>query len=230
MYRSPIDDPAEAADFYNSDYTQGFTTNLPTQAELASLKAGRWPREKDFSYYIGVLRELGLADGAKLFDFGCSWGYGSFQFRQAGFEVLSYEISRPRAAFGAEHLGVRIVDDFELWARSHPNALDAFFSAHVLEHVPSPSRIIELALSALKPGGVFVAFFPNGSAQARQAVSDWSKLWGEVHPNFLDDEFFMAAVPNRPKLFGSSPVRINAREAGYLDDMEGDEMFVAFRK
>lgn len=240
MFRTPVDDPAEASEFYNSDYTQGFTTDLPSLDELERLKAANFAGgEKDYSYYIGVLRELGLRRGDKLFDFGCSWGYGSYQFTKAGFGTLSYEISRPRGGYGATNLGVQLVPDFESWAEASPHSMDSFFSAHVLEHVPSPSRIIELARRVLKPSGLFVAFFPNGSAPARRAVPGWSGLWGEVHPNFLDDEFMNRAVSDRPRLFGSSPVVLDAAAAKHLrgtgaephclNDLTGDELLFAFR-
>lgn len=240
LYRAPVDAPEEAASFYNEHYTQGFTTDLPSADDLQRLIQSNWAGEKDYSYYIGVLAALGLKPRAALFDFGCSWGYGSHQFRKAGYRVLSYEISRQRGAYGAANLGVELVEDFEAWAASASHSMDAFFSAHVLEHVPSPSKIVGLARQVLKPGGLFVAFFPNGSAPARATVPAWSKLWGEVHPNFLDDCFFNREIADRPRLFGSSPIEIDARHADwlthadlpaaqYLNDLRGDEMFVAFR-
>ncbi len=240
MFRTPIDDPADAKAFYQSDYAQGFTTDLPSSEDLERLKVSNWAGEKDYSYYISVLKGLGLRDGDKLFDFGCSWGYGSHQFAQAGFDTLSYEISEPRGRYGAANLGVRLVPDFEGWARAAPGSVDAFFSAHVLEHVPSPSHIIRIARLALKPGGLFVGFFPNGAAAARASVPKWSQLWGRVHPNFLDEVYLNAAVPDRPRLYGSSPIEITPSTADWLrsssipaaymiDDLRRDEYFVAFR-
>lgn len=219
MFRIPTDAPAEAADFYNHAYAQGFTTDMPDAAALAELKARRFAgTEKDYSYYIDVLRQLGAPAGAKLFDFGCSWGYGSYQFAQAGFETLSYEISAPRRRYGVENLGVHAVSDFEAWASSAEAeaSMDVFFSAHVLEHVPSPSRIISLARRVLKPGGLFVAFVPNGSTAFRTVSPDWSKLWGEVHPNFLDEVFFNATLSDVPRAFGASPVSIAPTIKGLL--------------
>ncbi|PHY12990.1 hypothetical protein CSW58_08810 [Caulobacter sp. B11] len=242
MFRTPTDAPAEAADFYNHEYAQGFTTDMPEAPALAELKArGFTGTEKDYSYYIDVLRQLGAPPGAKLFDFGCSWGYGSYQFARAGFDTLSYEISAPRRRFGVENLGVQAVSDFEAWANS-PEAeatMDVFFSAHVLEHVPSPSLIIALAQRVLKPGGLFVAFVPNGSAAFRSVSPTWSRLWGEVHPNFLDEVFFNAALSRSPRLFGASPVTIDEAARGFLtsgdpshrqlDDLKTAEMLCAAR-
>ena len=67
---------------------------------------------------------------------------------------------------------------------------DVFFSAHVIEHVPSVSRMLTLGLRLLRPGGLFVAFTPNASPMARQArPGPWSKLWGFVHPQLIDEEY-----------------------------------------
>jgi len=213
MFRSPTDDPAEASDFYNHEYAQGFTTEMPSTAVLDELKARSFAgTEKDYSYYIDVVRQLGGEPGQKLFDFGCSWGYGSYQFSQAKFETLSYEISVPRRRYGIENLGVHAVEDFETWAATPEvaHSLDIFFSAHVLEHVPSPSRIINLARRVLKPGGLFVAFFPNGSGEFRSISPTWSKLWGEVHPNFLDEVFLREELKDSPRIFAVSPAAIDA--------------------
>src|SRR5262245_57835659 len=86
MFRTPIDDPAGNMFFYENEYTQGFTTDVPSDAVLAELKRSSFVgTEKCYSYYIGVLAQLGLKRGTKLFDYGCSWGYGSYQLAQAGF-------------------------------------------------------------------------------------------------------------------------------------------------
>lgn len=225
MYRTPTDDPAEAEVFYNKEYAQGFTTDTPALGDLAEMKANNFAGTvKDYSYYIDVVRQFGAPKNARLFDFGCSWGYGSYQFAQAGFDTLSYEISVPRRSYAAENLGVRLVEDFEAWARS-PAALhsqDVFFSAHVLEHVPSPTRIIALAKRILRPGGLFLSFFPNGSAPFRAASPNWSKLWGEDHPNFLDDVYLDAAFDGVARVYGTSPAVVDdAARAALAGDGQG---------
>ena len=51
--------------------------------------------------------------GAMLFDFGCSWwGYGSYQFSRAGYDVQSYEIAEDRRNYGIAETGrARHIDD-----------------------------------------------------------------------------------------------------------------------
>ena len=61
MFRTPTDDPADNASFYESEYTQGFTTELPSDPSLSELKRTNFAgTEKDYSYYIAVLAKTGL--------------------------------------------------------------------------------------------------------------------------------------------------------------------------
>jgi SAM-dependent methyltransferase len=244
MFRAPTDDPSENDRFYNEDYQQGFTTAMPSPVELESLKSSGFANtEKDYANYIGVLRALEVTPGARLFDFGCSWGYGSYQFAEVGYKTTSFEISARRADYARTHLGVAAQPDFDIWAAKPDSrcSQDVFFSAHVLEHVPSPSKVIEQAQHVLKPNGLFVAFFPNGSAGFRASSPNWSLFWGQAHPNFLDDVYLNHALADCVRLFGASPARVTTEDVGwlrgssrpaarYLDGLAGDEMFVAARR
>src|SRR5438105_80138 len=63
-FRVPKDDPPRSAEFYQKDYTQGFTTDCPSDAVLASLIATKFSNsEKDFRAYVEVLRAAGLRPG-----------------------------------------------------------------------------------------------------------------------------------------------------------------------
>jgi SAM-dependent methyltransferase len=192
--------------------------------------------DKDYSSYIAILRGLGVRTGARVLDFGCSWGYGSYQLSKAGFETTAFEIAPTRGAFAARELGVRLLPDLDERAEdaAHRGAYDCFFSAHVLEHVPIPRRVFDYAMKLLKPGGIFVSFTPNGSAPCRSALPEWSRLWGEVHPHFIDDTFLDRSFANSPRAFGSNPVgaaRLPAEvRAIRLDDLSRPELFFAARK
>src|SRR5262249_9316491 len=97
MFRTPTDHPAKNQQFYEREYAQGFTTDVPSASELQSLKSNNFAEtEKDYSYYVNVLKRLGLRNGARIFDFGCSWGYGSYQLMAAGYNVTSFEVDRTR--------------------------------------------------------------------------------------------------------------------------------------
>lgn len=234
LFRSPITSPEEQARFYQRDYRQGFTTNLPDGNTLDQyLRAAFRGTEKDYSTYISVLGALGVGRGLRLFDFGCSWGYGSWQFQREGFDVESFEVSARRAAFGRDKLGLKVHS-----ALSGVSGLfDVFFSAHVLEHVPSVGKAIDFAFSILKPGGLFVAFTPNGSQAHRTRRSDaWHRLWGLAHPNFLDDIYYRNLFAGKTFLLASNPYDLRkitewsaAPVSGASMGLAGDEILVAVR-
>jgi len=217
QFRVPTDDEAFNDRFYNRFYQQGMTTDLPSASELDHLKAtGFAGTEKNYDKYIAILTAAGCGPGSRILDFGCSWGYGSWQLSQAGYMVKAYEISRQRAGYAGAKLGVDLIDDVAKFANglAEEDKFDCFFSAHVLEHVPSPSAVIGLSRALLKEDGLFIAATPNGSAMFRKVQPQaWRKYWGLVHPNFLDEVFYRAAFAERPICLVSSHVDLAAISA-----------------
>jgi 2-polyprenyl-3-methyl-5-hydroxy-6-metoxy-1,4-benzoquinol methylase len=209
LYRAPADSSRESDAFYQTNYTEGFTTELPDEATLKALFESKFAdSEKSYADYIRVLSALGIKCGDRVFDYGCSWGYGSWQLAQAGLTLSAFEISRRRAEFAREKLGVNctaVLPRAEALGEA-AHSFDMFFSAHVLEHVPSPREVIELATTLVKPGGLFLAFTPNGSAQYRAVnPTGWHTMWGKAHPNVLDDRYYRAAFSGRRVHFDTSP-------------------------
>lgn len=236
QFRAPTDDPVSNLDYYETKYSFGFTTDMPSDEELAKLIESDFAGEKNWSYYNGILKELGLQQGARLFDFGCSWGYGSYQMSQAGYAVTAFEIAPTRRSYAEQKLNVSVISNMEA-AIQNPElagAFDCFFSSHVIEHVPFPSRVFEYADALLKPDGIFVSFTPNGSEAAKLASPDWNRWWGEVHPNAIDDTFLDSAFRKVPRIVGSSPVGgaikfPNEPIAYRHNDTTGSELFFAAR-
>lgn len=234
MYRSPITGDEENRSFYQKAYKEGFTTDLPSESQLRTLLDSGFPGEKNYKKYIDVLTALGCSPGQRLFDFGCSWGYGSWQFKSYGFEVESFEISQPRANFAREKLGLRVFSSMDDVAAP----VDIFFSAHVLEHVPSVAATIETALRILRPGGLFVAFTPNGSEAYRSIdPGGWHRLWGYVHPQMLDDIFYRKRFGGDSVTFDTSPYDLGKlsrwSQGGDPEgeiDLSGGELLCAYRK
>ncbi len=232
LFRVPTTSAAENERIYQSDYQEGFTTELPSDQQLNELlQRGFAGHEKDYAPYLAVLRALGVPAGARLFDFGCSWGYGSHQLGRAGYAVDACEISQPRAAYARKKLGVSLRDPAAL----PPAHYDVFFSAHVIEHVPSVREMISLGLRLLRPGGLFVAFTPNQSEARRSRVpAQWRRQWGFVHPQLLDT-IFLSKLPYAAILGASTPYdlgKITAWDGGrrVLGEMAGDELLLVVRK
>jgi hypothetical protein len=78
MFCRPNEDPTVNLSSYENEYKQGLTTDTPSGAALAEMKRTNFSgTEKDYSYYINVLIQLGLKSGTMIFDYDCSWSYGS---------------------------------------------------------------------------------------------------------------------------------------------------------
>ena len=114
LFRTPTDWPESNQTYYENEYAQGFTTNLPSDTALAEMKRSTFANtEKSYSYYISVLSQLGLKSGVRVFDYGCSWGYGSYQLALAGFDVVAFEIGDTRRRFAHEKLAVQTLESME---------------------------------------------------------------------------------------------------------------------
>lgn len=234
LYRTPTTSAQENESFYQSDYAQGITTDMPSAQELASLIKTQFSgHEKNYGGYIEVLLALGVETGAKVFDFGCSWGYGSYQLAQAGFKVDAFEISQARAVYARSKLGVHVRPITNL----ENGGYDVFFSAHVIEHVPSVSDMVELGMRCLKPGGLFIAFTPNGSDTFRAYdFRSWNRLWGHVHPQLIDEEYLLHHFPGSPLIITSSTHPIsqisqwNRSTRPLITSLKGVELMFAVQK
>jgi 2-polyprenyl-3-methyl-5-hydroxy-6-metoxy-1,4-benzoquinol methylase len=206
MFRHPTDDADASRRFYQSDYAQddGITTELPDPKQLQAMIADGFG-EKNADHYrkaIGILLPEMPLTSVRMIDYGCSWGYQSYQFRQSGIDCRSYEISAPRAADGNRHLGLDIKTDESMLEGGN----DVFYSSHVIEHLPSPKRMIDLGMSLLREGGYFIIESPNGSEAFRRAhPAHFSKLWGMVHPNMISVDFYEHAFASSPFLITSTP-------------------------
>ena len=198
-FRTPTDSLKDNHEYYQNKYSLKFTTNMPNQHTLEKLLVSKFENhEKSYKQIISLLK-IFYSIQAKIFDFGCSWGYGSWQLKEAGFSVLSYEISKPRSYYASKNLSIDIVD-----ISKTPEEIDIFFSNHVLEHVPSPSQTIALARKMLKPDGIFVAITPNGSDSYRTTdYVSWHSLWGQDHPNHLSDTFYKQEFKDNPFILSS---------------------------
>jgi hypothetical protein len=205
QFRHPADRADFNSKFYQDDYTQaGLTTDMPPPEELERLKAQNFAGSaKNYQAQIATIRHLTAGKmPLRIVDYGASWGYTSFQFAAAGFDVQSFEISTPRASYGNDQLGLHIQTD----ERELQPGNDVFFSSHVIEHHPDVRAMIALARRLLTPDGLFIAYSPNGSAALRDA-NPWlfSKCWGLLHPNCLSADFYQHVFAEHPYLIASRP-------------------------
>jgi hypothetical protein len=231
-FRIPKDEAFESANFYQTDYSSGFTTTLPSEDQLSMLLQTQFKgTDKDFTHYIQVLQAAGVPEGGSVLDYGCSWGYGSWQLRQAGFKVYSYEISRPRREYAAQRLGCAVLPDLD----NAPREIDCLFSAHVIEHLSDPNVLWAWAQKVLSSNGLMICFCPNGdpSLEAILGPRQYHRRWGKVHPLLVTPKFCHAASARHG--FSShvytTPYQLTSMAAWRQStDFEGEELcFIARR-
>ena len=230
-FRIPKDTDARSRHFYQENYEQGFTTDAPSDEQLKEMLSCRFKNTvKDYQTYINVLQAIGIEPGSTVLDFGCSWGYGSWQLRDAGFRVYSYEVSKKRAEFARTKLGCSIVGDEFV---SEP--VDCLFSAHVLEHLTDPNLIWRIAERVLGPNGVLVSFLPNGDPrlESRYGSKQYHQLWGQVHPLLVGPRaaVFMAKRHAYAPVVHTSPYDLQLVQQNVpTDHLIGQELLLVARK
>ena len=108
-----------------------------------------------------------LIDHSPVVDIGCGRGELLEVLAGRGVEAIGVE---PDAGMVAEArargLHIEHDDALSFLRAAEPGSFGAIFSAHVVEHVPVEVMLemIELSVSRLRPGGLFVAETPNPSA------------------------------------------------------------------
>ena len=129
--------------------------------------------------------------------------------------MLGYEVSRPRAKYAQEKLGLSVIDELSALDTNY----EVFFSSHVLEHVPAPQQVIDLAKRVTQSGGIFVAFTPNGSRPKAYANSGKFPLpLGLSPPQHVGRRVLpCGAREDCPKLFSIQPVRFEVHLKGGPD-------------
>jgi len=194
MFRWPKDSVRQNFTFYQNDYSEGLTTRVPDEVSLRDMKERCFRgTEHDFSEKIQLLQAL--VPSGLILDFGCSWGYGTYQLSAAGYEAVGFEISRPRAEFARTRMGVQTIYEpgrLDCYVES----FDAIFAAHVLEHLPSLNGTFDSFFRLLKPNGLLLAFVPNCSgSNANRLGVNWGPMCCEKHTTAFDPDFFRHNLP-----------------------------------
>lgn len=231
IFRYPTEEVAENEVRYQEIYDAPIVTRLPGDADLAGFLQQGFPGNLDFSARIAAM--CTLCSSGRILDYGCSWGYGVHQLRAAGFDAVGYEVSRPRARFGTQKLGVGIIDTASDLAALPPGSFDAIFSNHAIEHLPDLNAAFDTFARLLAPGGLLFSILPNFTGRSAREGLFWRWI-GCDHPIAPTDRFFersLMAHGFATVKFGSSPFdntiieRLRAREFDRID-RDGDELLV----
>ncbi len=224
-FRFPKDEPGENLGFYQKKYQQDNVTDLPREEDLPFHISDHFKSVgRDLTTHLKTIRAI-VPDGSVL-DYGCSWGYGVYQFSQAGYQATGFEISRPRVEYGTRALKVNLTSDL---AALPSEGFNMIYSAHVLEHIPDPQASLLTFQKLLKPGGKLFLYVPNCSGeQARRLGVKWGQMINEKHVLALTAEFFHRNLPRHgfSTEFCSSPYQYPPRPYEKDWDASGEELLV----
>ena len=233
VFRWPMDSPQEHDVHYHDEFAiDAPQIALPGPEELRTLMHSNFVGSAlDLNAKIRVLKAL-RASG-RVLDFGCSWGYGTFQLRQHGYDAVGFEISKPRANYARKDLGLAVIDTLDELHSLPAGSFDIIFSNHVLEHIlPIKDALISLT-RLLTEDGIAFHVLPNFTGRSARAGM-WLKWIGEDHPIAPTIDFFKYAVPRselQAPIFGSSPfderliAALNGHPGATLST-DGDELLV----
>jgi SAM-dependent methyltransferase len=198
MFRYPKDNVGDNSRFYNFSYKEGFTTTVPEDSNKLEeyTKTNFHNSDKNFLEKIDIIKRF-VKPKSHLLDFGCSWGYGTWQFKKAGFNAIGFEVDKNRAAYGRNNLGLEIIDNYQDLFFLPDSGLDLIFTNHVLEHLPNLNNIFNFFSRVLKPKGKLMIIVPNCSGMEIKDVFNSRKIYafGEKHSLTFSNEFFETSLP-----------------------------------
>lgn len=189
MFRFPKDILESSIDRYTKSYmVEDITTTPPPEDVLNNLKITNFiGSPKDFSKRVEIIKKY--SSGKKLFEFGSSWGYFLYQAKNAGFDVLGFELGEIRKEYGVKNLDVNIISDYKLIPESY---FDVIYSCHVVEHLPNLRDVINLFVKCLKKDGVIIIECPNASSdEANKKGVYWPPMINEFHLSAISPEFLI---------------------------------------
>ncbi len=237
VFRWPKDTQEDASAYYQDQFAKEFPqVELPSSVQLQD-----WMRSSfagtplDLSPEIEVLRALRPV--GRVLDYGCSWGYGTHQLRQRGYEAVGFEISRCRTQFARQTLGLAVFDTPGELRALPAGAFDIVFSHHVLEHLMRIQDAFDLFAHLVADDGLLFHALPNFTGRlARTGL--WLAWIGEEHPIAPTIEFFAQNLPRygfTQVQFASSPfdadlAAILRQQNGATPQVEGDELLVVAQR
>lgn len=148
-----------------------FVNPRPSQAEIAAAYSDEhfydgWleddaGRQRMWRKRLRVVERR--ADGRRILDVGAGIGTFLWLAQQRGFQVVGSEVSESARQLARRRYGLDLLYGQAEQLRLGPASFDVITLWHVLEHVPSPTALLQVCHTALKPGGALVIALPNDS-------------------------------------------------------------------
>jgi len=123
-----------------------------------------------------ILIAADIGPGQRVLEAGVGSGALSMALLRAGASVVGYEVRADFAARAAANVAAVLGPDaaYRVEARDVTEGIDEHDLDRVLLDMPEPWRVLPHAATALRPGGILLAYLPtiNQTAELRRALQD----------------------------------------------------------
>lgn len=185
VYMNPRPDEQSIAQFYPDDY-EAYCQAVPEQngpvRQIKSYLQGlvrrrrlgyapplRRPMEKALAWLVSPWcgpdpnsqTSLPYFGQGRLLDYGCGAGAFAVRMRQRGWTVTGMDFSALAASQARRLHGLDVITGTLPHPAVRPESFDLISMGAVLEHVHWPHRLIDAAVTALRPGGILAVSVPN---------------------------------------------------------------------
>jgi SAM-dependent methyltransferase len=193
--------PANLDDYYPADYY-----SIPSS--LAELAAGSMVER----YKVEIVQRF--VPRGRLLDIGPATGGFAFWAKEAGYDVDTIELDERCCQFLTDVIGVRATHSADvsgsLRAADPYNVITLW---HVIEHLPDPWDVLEVAASRLLPSGILIIAAPNPqAAQFRVLRRHWTHVDAPRHLSLIP----ISLLTNRMKELGLDVRMVTASDEGGL--------------
>jgi SAM-dependent methyltransferase len=174
VYLRERPDPRDLDVFYPDSYKcfQAYESRGAIMRTLARLVARSKRRQ---------IERLMPSGTRTLLDYGCGSGTWLSELRKTGcdLDMVGTDIFEgPLVSLRAQGIPAFRCDDEDLFEHVAPATAGVIHLFHVIEHVPSPKRLLSRLREALVPGGVIVGQTPNVASYGRRV---WGESWNQWH-------------------------------------------------
>jgi 2-polyprenyl-6-hydroxyphenyl methylase/3-demethylubiquinone-9 3-methyltransferase len=130
-----------------------------------------------------IVEHLNRLSAHTVLDLGCGSGWFTGALDRCGFEVVGADIDEHALRLARReypHLRFEQVDATQALDGGLTMRFDAVVAIDVIDHVAMPRRLVEVALEALRPGGLLVVVAPYHGYVKTLALA----LAGQLHERF----------------------------------------------
>lgn len=240
IFRWPTESVGRIQQYYQEEYVSLWENTTGVQREIASgemqqLIATHFKDSKyDYTPKLQIVQQLTGSTSGRLLDFGCGWGYITYQANRLGWDAEGFDLAKPYAEFARQHLGLTIHTDLDyLTNRVNFNQYDIIFTHHVLEHLTNLRAILDNFYRLLKPNGLLVIVVPNaGSAQSNHSALS---TLGQNHISAFTREWFINNLGRHAftiEKIISAPYVFDRNQPGFAETLSvlGFEIMVIARR